>query len=486
MKCVITFGWLFILAFPGALRAATEAEHAKQVQDALKAEDVEAAEAALSAALKEFPESNRLNAIHYQLYLAQARAEKFPAAVGHLRSYIDYLLAQSDKTPAAVISVPVMVYSISAALEREGRKSPNADVFDQYLKVLHEKAQAKTGPELKSAIADLTSRKIIWLADHDQGTEAEKLLTAELAAASDSFKANPNDLPGILRLNSALGTQFQLANDFSPEKAQEYQARQIEFLTEQLKEHKNEMRIIDAYLSARVSEIYSIAPANPDAAEKLLESVREFIKSYEDPAPLLKQRLSLVERTLEVIPRRIENYRDHLAMIGTKGTLPEAQVWLNGGPLSEDDLKGKVVLLDFWAVWCGPCIATFPHLREWREKYANKGFEIIGVTRYYDYDWDSEKHKIKRVPDLSDDLENAATEKFLAHHNLKHYIAVLSSDAGKTFNEGYAVLGIPQAVLIDREGKIRMIRVGSGKRNAHLLEQMIEQLLAEKPALIGK
>ena len=62
------------------------------------------------------------------------------------------------------------------------------------------------------------------------------------------------------------------------------------------------------------------------------------------------------------------------------------------------------------------------------------------------------------------------------------HIAVIDNEAD--FDRSYLVAGIPQAVLIDRQGKVRLIRVGSGKKNARDLEQMIERLLSE-PATAG-
>src|SRR5262245_8739365 len=59
----------------------------------------------------------------------------------------------------------------------------------------------------------------------------------------------------------------------------------------------------------------------------------------------------------------------------------EANEWLNTpGPLSWQQLKGRVLIVDKWATWCGPCIASIPHMNEIHDKYAAKGLTIIGVT----------------------------------------------------------------------------------------------------------
>ena len=60
---------------------------------------------------------------------------------------------------------------------------------------------------------------------------------------------------------------------------------------------------------------------------------------------------------------------------------PELQLngWINSKALNLKQLKGKIVVLDFWATWCGPCIASIPHTNELMEKYSKKGVLIIGV-----------------------------------------------------------------------------------------------------------
>jgi thiol-disulfide isomerase/thioredoxin len=162
---------------------------------------------------------------------------------------------------------------------------------------------------------------------------------------------------------------------------------------------------------------------------------------------------------------------------GTEAPDYEAVNFVGMTPTQLHQLKGKVVMLDFWAVWCGPCIATFPHLRDWHDQYSDKGFVILGITTDYGYSWDEKNQRAVKGSEVSHDEEMAMLELFRKHHELKHGFVVLPKQSD--YNKSLMVSGIPQAVLIDKKGIIRMIKVGSGERNAHDLENEIKKLLAE-------
>ncbi|HKC64626.1 MAG TPA: TlpA disulfide reductase family protein [Pyrinomonadaceae bacterium] len=141
--------------------------------------------------------------------------------------------------------------------------------------------------------------------------------------------------------------------------------------------------------------------------------------------------------------------------------------WIEQSPVKLSDLRGHVVLLDFWATWCGPCRMAFPHLREWNEKYKDKGLVILGITKYYGH---GEGREMTPPEELS------YLERFKKENNLTYGIAVANSDDN---HRNYSVMAIPTAVLIDRQGVVRLVTTGSGGGNEVEISAAIEKLLNE-------
>lgn len=158
------------------------------------------------------------------------------------------------------------------------------------------------------------------------------------------------------------------------------------------------------------------------------------------------------------------------------------QVNINGKAMKLSEFKGKVVLVDFWAVWCGPCIATIPTLREWQDEYGSKGLVVLGVTelegRFGSFDKEKGRPVFeKNTPKVK---EEEMLKGFAAYHRLNYQIAALSEkDSGAAY-QAYGVEGIPTAVLIDRKGIVRMVKVGSSAANKKALKTEIEKLLGEE------
>lgn len=169
----------------------------------------------------------------------------------------------------------------------------------------------------------------------------------------------------------------------------------------------------------------------------------------------------------------------YASLYGKPAPALKADHVLGDGPNSLAELKGKVVLLDFWAVWCGPCISTFPHLKRWHQEYGPKGLEIIGVTTYFKtFDFDAKSGRIRpNASPLNPEQENAMLASFARHHQLPYRLWVLTRESYLQATADYGVEGIPHVVLIDREGVIRYVRVGAGEDAKAATEAKLRELL---------
>jgi thiol-disulfide isomerase/thioredoxin len=128
------------------------------------------------------------------------------------------------------------------------------------------------------------------------------------------------------------------------------------------------------------------------------------------------------------------------------------------GDVSLEQYRGKVVLLDFWATWCGPCLAIMPHIDELQKKYRDKGLVVIGIT--------TEDPKV--VDGWKESTGRTVSYELLAD---------LSAQA----NRDYGVTNLPTTVLIGRDGKVRHVEVGADPEGGvATLAAQVEAALAEK------
>jgi cytochrome c biogenesis protein CcdA/thiol-disulfide isomerase/thioredoxin len=132
--------------------------------------------------------------------------------------------------------------------------------------------------------------------------------------------------------------------------------------------------------------------------------------------------------------------------------------WINTEPIALDDLKGKVVLLDFWTYSCINCIRTQPYLRGWYDTYKDSGFEIIGM----------------HAPEFAFEKLPSNVEKAVKDAKLTYPVALDNNFS--TWN-AYGNQYWPGTYLIDKSGKVRRIHAGEGEYKQ--TEQAIRLLLQE-------
>jgi thiol-disulfide isomerase/thioredoxin len=196
-----------------------------------------------------------------------------------------------------------------------------------------------------------------------------------------------------------------------------------------------------------LTELY-LAAERVDAAREMLreeaafaERIFQFVQAAGEP-----------EQKRAAAGGRIQ-LRDRARQVEILGaTAPEISVktWIGGEPASLEDLRGRVVLLEFWATWCKPCGEMFPKLRELDEQFRAQGLEVIALTRHY---------MAYRATAETQEEELELMRKVVTEHGLRFRVGVCEDERTQDL---YGATGLPMLALIDRQGVVRYAHFGGG------------------------
>jgi len=302
------------------------------------------------------------------------------------------------------------------------------------------------GPDADGARAALL-RTTINLVE----TTDDKASWKAYAAEDKRRQMDAMNHPGLLRAVEAGKTKYLFANgSISSELADEAYAQAVEKVV--------------------------AMPLPPDATGRIWYAFTPLVEEKSTVSPQTRERIRLacLERvtvataalpTLDTTPAERERFgklmnssRKSYESAYAKGTLlnnpaPDIEfLWTDapGAPRKLSDLKGKVVVLDFWAVWCGPCVGSFPEVRELQARYKDYPVVILGVT------------DMPGTPPPTTDTGPPPQWKgetqfpaLAAWAKEKHVTWPLAVGSVGVFNPEYGIRGIPHVVIIDPDGKVR-------------------------------
>ena len=285
--------------------------------------------------------------------------------------------------------------------------------------------------------------------------------------ALDYAEKQPQTFSERVRIERLLAVAFRSAADF--ERMARHSRAMLKLVKQGMTDKSCSGELCDQMLveaASLVADAYTKQDRR-DAAIAMIEGIRKLAVSRPSANLYNLSTRRLVEldssaNLLRIFEEATKDAKPLPAIAGSE--------WIDQPRTSLAELRGQVVLIDFWAPWCGPCRHNFPQLQKWHSSYKNKGLVILGLTN-------SLNEPGRRTMTREEEL--AYWGKFKQQNELSYGFVVADSNINYV---NFGVSAIPTYFLIDRRGHLRAIVTGGGDEGAAALDKLLKQLMEETPA----